>query len=185
MKNKAAKIFFAVVMVSFLIANFGCGKDKELTDDKFYTKIGYTLQLCLDDIFSQSVAGKPGGTWNSTVSGPMGGTITITGTDSYSPSIDLTTCDMVFDMQSVPYTHTASTSSEEWTSNLTFTGPITYKGTYSSSQVNLSHLSSNFTISGSVKYFKTTKNISTTGSIVLNRASQVNCTIFGNSVTWK
>jgi hypothetical protein len=184
MKNKSTQVCCFIFILLVLITNYGCLKDRKLTDEKFYTKIAYTLQLCLDDIFNQNIAGHSSGSWNSTVTGPMGGTIIITGTDSYAPSVDVTTCDLFFNLQNVPYTHSASTTSEEWTSNLTFNGSISYKGTYSSSTINLSHLASSFNITGSLKYFKKSRNINETGNVILNRASQTNGTIYGNSFSW-
>lgn len=183
MKKKASKIFMAVLTFLLLTLNYGCMKEK-LTDEIFYTKIAYTLQLCLDDIFNQNIVGKPAGTWNNSFSGPMGGIVVITGTDSYAASVGVTTTDLTFNLQSIPYTHSASSSSEDWTSDLIFTGSITYKGTYSSSQINLSHLASNLTINGSLKYNKKTKNINNSGVVTINRSTQINGNIFGNSFTY-
>ena len=172
MKTKFPKLLNALILSLFLITNYGCEK-KEMSDEQFYNIAADNLMDCCDDIFVQNIVGQPTGSVNKTVNGPLGGTVIITGTGSYSESTGVTTLDFIFEMQDVPY------------AEVTFNGSISFKGTYSSSYKNWSHFSDNFSIIGLIDNGKIERPINKTGAVSIHRTlDQTSGSIFGYAVSW-
>lgn len=161
-----------------------CEKDKDaepatISDKNFYGELGNALIHCFIDIYNQNLAGKPTGTQYITASGPMGGTVIITGTTSYDNTHGITTTNLVFEMTDVAYTY--STTS---TSNVTLTGAITYTGSFSDSYTSVNHQSDNLHINGSVTHDGIVRTINMSGEVSINRSSTTTVNIFGYTVSW-
>ena len=188
MKKKSRFLIYPLMIMGMLLmlAN-SCGPDKTVTvpitisDDNFYSSIGYSLVKCYNDIYNQNLAGHTVGGHNITVNGPMGGTVIITGTTGYSSNNGITTTDLIFSMTSVKYVTNASGFETE----ITLTGATTCTGSFSSSYTSLNHQSNNLHISGSVTHNDIVRKIDRTGIVSINRlTSSISATIFGNTVSW-
>jgi len=183
MKKKTTLLTFLFVLIaSISFVTNSCKKDDTsgpISDVNFYRQIGTTLIHCINDIYNQNLAGRPTGTQNINVNGPMGGTVLITGTDSYDNTHGITTTDLVLSMTNVSYTY-----SSEYSTTITLTGPITYTGSFSNSYTSINHQSANLQITGSVTKDGTDRNIDMTGEVSINRSSSITVNIFGNIVTW-
>ena len=162
-----------------------CTKNEDTTitisDDNFYKQVGYSLVMCYNDIYNQSLAGHSVGGQNITANGPMGGKVIITGSTGYSSNNGITTTDLVFSMTSVKYI----TSVSDFDTEITLTGATTYSGSFSDSYTSVNHQSNNLHISGSVTHNNIVRKIDMTGKVIINRlTSTITATIFGNTVSW-
>lgn len=156
-----------------------------ISNDSFYEEIGYTMIKCFTDIYNQNLAGKPTGNQNITADGPMGGTVVITGSDSYDATHGITTANLTFSLTSVKYTYNYTDSNNKsWFTQVTLTGDITYTGSFSNSYTSVNHQSDNLYIDGSVTYEGTVRNINASGAVSINRSSTTSVNIFGNNVAW-
>ncbi len=190
--KKFTKIYVLPLFIGILclLAN-SCKEENNsaeitVTDKAFYEQIGYTIIKCYTDTYNQNLAGKPTGTQNITTTGPMGGTVIITGSSTYDSTHSITTTDLTFTLTNVVanYSATSSTGNTTCTTQLTLTGVATYKGSFSSTYTSISHQSQNLHVVGSVTYAGVTRNIDQTGQVNINRASTVTANIFGNDVSW-
>lgn len=167
-----------ILLSSFFIT--ACTKDdkaKTMSDDIFYKEIGYCLAKSYSDIYNQNLAGKPVGAINMTTPGPMGGTVVITGTTTQDASHDITGTDLLLNLTAVPYSTT--------TTNITQSGIVSYKGSFSPTYNNTSHLSDNITLVGKVTSGGVTREINQSGAISINvTKTNVSATIFGHNVNW-
>lgn len=155
------------------------------SDQSFYMEIGVTLIQCYTDIYNQNLAGKPTGAQNITANGPMGGTVVITGTDSWDNTHSIMTTDLLFSMTNVKYTYTyTGSNNKSWVTEITLNGTATHKGSWSDSYTSISHISDNLHIKGSVTYDGSIRTIDMTGSVAINRATKTTVNIFGNTVSW-
>lgn len=183
MKSLISPFIIVGILVVLLSS---CKKDDSesiatISDVNFYQEIGYSLVKCYTDIYNQNLAGHPVGSQNITASGPMGGTVILTGTTGYSNNNGITTTDLVFAMTSVKYT----CSSNGYLTEITLTGSATYTGSFSSGYVSLNHQSDNLYIIGTVTYQGTVRNIDMAGNVNINRlTSSITANIFGNIVAW-
>lgn len=181
-----------IVMGMLLMLTSGCKKDEAddvpatVSDKIFYEQLGVTLIKCYTDIYNQNLAGKPTGQQNITSNGPMGGTVVITGSDSYDDTHGITTTNLDFAMTNVQYTYSKSSESGNTTATtqVTLTGATTYDGSFSNTYTSVNHQSQNLHIKGSVTYAGTVRNIDMTGNVSINRSSTISVTIFGNTVSW-
>jgi hypothetical protein len=155
-----------------------------ISDENFYSQLGYGLVKCYTDIYNQNLAGKPTGSQNLTVSGPMGGTVVITGTTTYDDTHGITTTDLLFDMTGVEYSLSHTENNKTWTIQVTLNGPVTYTGSFSPSYTSLNHQSAGIRIKGTVNYDGTTRNIDESGEVSINRSSTISVNIFGHKASW-
>lgn len=176
--------FFRLLNVSLIgficFVNAGCTKDensKTMSDDTYYKEIAYCLSKCYSDIYNQNLAGKPVGNQNINTSGPMGGNVIITGSTTHDNTHEITTTDLLFTMNEVKYSTTNA--------NLTQNGATTYKGSFSPTYNNTSHLSNDLQISGTVTKDGITRNVNLNTSISINvTKTTVSATINGHNVNW-
>ncbi len=176
MKSTFKHTAIALILTSF--AFIGCTKEETptISDTVFYQDIAYALASCYSDIYNQELAGKPVGTKNITTTGPMGGTVVITGTTGQDATHDITTTDLVYTMTDVKYNTTYAF--------LTITGAATHKGSFSSTYTSVNHLASNLRVNGYVKRNGITRNIDQSGEVNINRTSKFNATVYGFTVSW-
>lgn len=157
-----------------------------VSDEIFYQQLGYTIIKCYTDIHNQNLAGKPTGTQNITSNGPMGGTVTITGSNSYDSTHGITTTDLIFALTNVVenYSSTSASGNTTCTTQVTITGAATYKGSFSATYTSLNHQSQNLHVVGSVTYAGVVRTIDKTGQVSINRSSTTSVNLFGNNVSW-
>lgn len=159
---------------------FSCKKDEKsstMSDDVFYKEIAYCLAKCYSDVFNQNLAGKPAGVQNISTTGPMGGSILITGNSSQDLTYNVTSLDLLYTMDGVKYSTTHA--------NITQSGAVTYKGSFSPSTNNISHLSDNLVLTGTVTVDGKTRNVNLTTPVSINvTKSTVSATINGKNVNW-
>lgn len=178
----------------FLMLTNGCQKEDTkdttttptISDDSFYMELGITLINCYRDIYNQNLAGKPTGNQNINTVGPMGGTVLITGSDSWDNTHSIMTTDLIYSMTAVKYTYsyTSTSSGKIWVTEVTLTGNTSYKGSWSDSYTSLNHLSDNLYIKGSVTYDGVVRSIDMSGPVSINRSTKTAVNIFGHTVTW-
>lgn len=192
MKKKSVFFEFTLIMMgTVLMLTNSCTKDEtnepvQVSDQIYYEQIGNALIKCYTDIYNQNLAGKPTGTQNITNTGPLGGTVIITGSDSYDNTHGITTTDLVFTMTNVNYSFTASSASGNTTATtqITINGATTYFGSFSDTYTSINHHSQNLHIVGSVTYAGTVRPVDLTGEVIINRSSKITVTILGNMVSW-
>lgn len=159
----------------------GCDKNDEsqISDENFYEQIAYSVICCYSDMYNQNVAGKPVGGQNFSGSGPLGGTVTITG--STSEGDGMTVIDLDYSMTDVKYVK----SSNDYTTVITITGVTAETGSFSSSYTSLNYQSENIHIVGKVTYGSKSRQIDMTGPMSFNRsANSVSGEVFGHVVSW-
>ncbi|MCK9220511.1 MAG: hypothetical protein M0P47_10740 [Bacteroidales bacterium] len=187
---KTKRLLFTILFMGIVLvfANSCKKSDSEsvtISDENFYKELGITLINCYSDIYNQNLAGKPTGNQNITTNGPMGGTVVITGSDSYDNTHGITTTDLVFAMTAVKYTYTYTDSNDKtWVTEVTLTGSTTHTGSFSSSYTSINHQSSNLYIKGSVTYDGVVRTIDGSGIVSINRSTKTAVNIFGNTVSW-
>jgi len=147
-----------------------------MSDDTFYKDIAFALIKSYTDIYNQNLAGTPTGAINMTVNGPLGGTVTITGSSSYDNTHSITTVDLNLSMDEI-ITITSY-------ANLTLTGSTTYTGSFSDTYTSVNHQSDNIHIDGSVTRNSVVRQINMAGEVSINRTSTVTAIIFGHTVSW-
>ncbi|HPT15215.1 MAG TPA: hypothetical protein PK796_10525 [Bacteroidales bacterium] len=183
--KKGLPILSLLLLSVTLILN-GCEKesasdDPAISDKSLYEHTVYSMAKCFKDVYNQNLAGHPAGGQNMTVNGPMGGTVIITGNTSYDQTHGITTVDLVFNMTSVKYT----TNSNDWLTEITMTGSITYTGSFSDSYTSLNHQSSAMQITGTVTHDGDERAIDESGPVSINLSdSDITANIFGHSVSW-
>jgi len=180
------KMIFSLMMLSACVMLFvsGCKKDDEeedtppptMSDDSFYKDIAVGLINCYVDIYNQNLAGTTTGNVNITVNGPMGGTVTITGTSGYDNTHGITTLDLLYTMTNIKYVNAYV--------NLTLTGGSTYTGSFSDDYTSVNHQSDNLYIKGTVTRNTITRAIDMTGEVSINRTTGTTAIIFGHTVIW-
>jgi hypothetical protein len=190
-KKTSIWVSLLIVMGILLLITNSCTKEEVtnpivVSDQIFYEQLGYTLIKSYRDIYNQNLAGKPTGTQNITSTGPMGGSVTITGSDSYDKTHNITTTDLTFTMSNVQNTYSKSSASGNTTATtqITITGATTYFGSFSDTYSSLNHQSSNLHIVGSVTYAGTERKIDASGLVTINCSSTTSVSIFGNTVSW-
>lgn len=166
-----------------------CEKEKEkdsasISDENFYKELGITIINCYVDVYNQNLAGKPTGNQNIIANGPMGGTVSITGTTTYDNTHGITTTELTFTMTNVNYTFTYGSGDNTWVTEVSLTGSATYSGSFSSNYTSLNHQSNNLYIKGSVTHDGITRNVDMSGNVSINRSSTTSVNIFGNKVSW-
>ncbi len=169
-----------VILVTSLLSISACKKeDTVINDTDFYKNISAALVENYVAIYNQNVAGYPEGAVDKTVSGPLGGTVHITGSTTASGST--TTTDLLFTLTQVPYVY----QSGDWTVNLTLTGDVTYNGSFYGVYKSINHQSSNLRMQGAVIYKQTTRNVDMAGTVSISRNnSDVTAVIFGHAVSY-
>lgn len=180
------KILLSVLALTSLLLIFtsSCKKDDDkdeditptLSDESFYKEVAFALIKSYTDIYNQNLAGTPTGAINMTVNGPLGGTVTITGTSSYDNTHGITTVNLFLSMSDI-----ITISSY---ANLTLTGGTTYAGSFSDTYTSVNHQSDNIYINGSVTRNGVTRQIDMTGEVSINRTSTTTAIIFGHTVSW-
>lgn len=179
-KMKNNKSIYAVLIALVFSLITSCNKSeksKTMSDDTYYKEIAYCLSKCYSDVYNQSLAGKPVGYQNFTTTGPMGGSIEITGNTTQDNTNNITTTDLVFAMNDVSYSTTST--------NLNQTGSVTYKGSFSPNHNNTSHLSNSLRLSGKVTKDGVTRNVDLNTTISINvTKTTVSATIDGHNVNW-
>lgn len=189
MKRIFILLFSAFCLFSLMLTS-SCEMDSAedpatISDDNFYTGLGAAIVNCYHDTYNQNLAGKPSGAQSKTVNGPMGGTITITGTTSVDNTHSITTADLVLNMTDVKYTYSfGGTSGKDWVAEVTLTGSSTYSGSFSTTYTSVNHQANNLRVVGSVTNDGIVRNIDQTGSVVINRSTKISVTIFGHTVSW-
>lgn len=156
-----------------------------ISDDTFYKEIGAAIIFCYNDIYNQNLAGVPTGTQNITADGPMGGTVVITGTDSYDDTHGITTVDLELAMTGVKYTYTyTGNNNDVWITHITLSGTTTYYGSFSDTYTSVNHQSDNLHVAGTVMHGDIERSIDSSGPVYINRSSKTSVSIFNNSVSW-
>jgi hypothetical protein len=79
------------------------------------------------DIYNQNVAGKPAGNQSISTNGPLGGTVVITGSDSYASNNGITTADLAFGMTNCKITENGGD-----VISLSLSGSVVEKGSWDS-----------------------------------------------------
>lgn len=190
MTKKTRFLVFSPAFIGVLLMlTVSCQKDEDvpatISDDNFYIGIGAALINCYVDIYNQNLAGMPTGSQNITSNGPMGGTVVITGTDSYDNTHGITTADLLFSMTEVKYIYSyPGSNNKTWRAEVILTGSTTYAGSFSNSYTSVNHQANNLHIVGSVTYDGTVRIIDMSGNVSLNRSSTTSANIFGHTVTW-
>lgn len=180
-----------LLMGMFCLLTTNCSKDDNadpatVADEVFYQQLGYTIIKCYTDIYNQNLAGKPTGTQNITTTGPMGGTVIITGSSSYDSTHAITTTDLTFVLTNVVQTYSATSTSGNTTvtTQVTISGTSTYKGSFSQTYTSLNHQSQNLHVVGTVNYAGTVRTIDQTGTVIMNRSTTTSVNLFGHNVSW-
>jgi hypothetical protein len=181
--------FLILGMLCVLINSCSVSDDPDpitVSDEVFYQQLGYTIVKCYTDIHNQNLAGKPTGTQNITCSGPMGGTVNITGSNSYDSVHGIKTTDLTFVLTNVAvnYSATSESGNTTCTTQVTLTGSATYKGSFSATYTSLTHQSQNLHVVGSVTYAGVVRTIDMTGQVIINHSSTTSVNLFGNIVSW-
>lgn len=175
-----AKHPLIALLAILLISTSGCKKeDTVISDADFYKYTSAALVDCYVAIYNQNIAGYPEGAVDKTVSGPLGGSVHITG--STTASSNSTTTDLLFTLTNVPYVYHTG----DWTVTLTLTGDVTYNGSFSTAYKSINHQSANLGVNGTIAYKQTTRNMDMTGSVSINRNNNnVTAVIFGHAVSY-
>jgi hypothetical protein len=141
---------------------------------------------CYTDIYNQNLAGKPTGAQNITSTGPMGGTVIITGSDTYDSTHGITTTNLNYALTNVVGTHTSTSTSGNTTctTQVTLTGDATYNGSFSTTYTSLNHQSLHLRVNGSVTWAGVTRTIDQTGQVTINNSSTISVNLFGHNVSW-
>jgi len=192
MEKRTKRAVLPLLMMGLLcMLTSSCVEEKDadpatVSDELFYEQVGYTIIKCYTDIYNQNLAGKPTGSQNITSNGPMGGTVTITGSNSYDSTHGITTSDLTFTLNNVvqTYSSTSSSGNTTCTTQVTLTGVTTYKGSFSNTYTSVNHQSQNLRVVGSVTYGGSVRNIDQTGQVTINRSSTTSVNLFGNNVSW-
>jgi hypothetical protein len=171
-------------IISILISCDSTKKETTISDENFYKELGITLIQCYNDIYNQNLAGSATGTQNITADGPMGGTVVITGSDSYDNTHGITSTDLVFSMDAVQYIYTYEGSSSTWVTELIISGSTTFTGSFSDDYTSLNYQSNNLSITGIVSTGNISRSIKMSGAVSINRSTSTSVNIFGNLVTW-
>ena len=191
--QKAAQLSIHSLLIIGLLCVMtnSCKEDKAadpltVSDELFYQQLGYTMIKCYTDIYNQNLAGKPTGTQNITSSGPMGGTVIISGSDSYDKTHNITTTDLNYTLTNVTQTYSSTSTSGNTTcsTQVILTGDATYKGSFSDTYTSLNHQSQNLRVTGSVTWAGVTRTIDQTGQVTINRSSTTSVNLFGHNVSW-
>jgi hypothetical protein len=188
-KHKA--YFFCICMLSFTLLFSACKKEEDdddnntptpdaITDTDFYKKIGSGIIQALIEIFNDNIAGQPSGSFDINASGPRGGTVHIFGSGLTDTGSGITTTDFDFDLLDYVYVQNLL----GWNTDITLTGPITFNGTFSDTEENMSHQSLYFRIDGRVTKGTASRVIKMTGDVSISRSSPTICIIFGHEVEW-
>lgn len=177
------------ICLTSLIFTSGCDlnstTDKGTVSDKnFYTGLGSAIVNCYQDIYNQNLAGKPDVSQSKTATGPMGGTVVITGTTSLDNTHDITTTNLNFTLTNIKYAYTYGDTGNQVVAEVTLTGSTTYSGSFNSTYTNLSYQSSNLHVVGSVTFNGKVRNIDQTGAVAINYSSKITVNLFGNTVSW-
>jgi hypothetical protein len=189
-KTKLSVFPFILLAVLFMLTN-SCTKEEKaepvvVTDQIFYEQLGSAIIKCYSDVYNQNLAGKPTGNQNITGSGPMGGSVVISGSDSYDNTHGITMTSLIFTMNKAAYSNTilSVSGNTRCTTEIALTGATTYNGSFSDTYTSLNYQSQNLHVKGSVTYAGTVRNIDQTGQVTINRSSKISANIFGNSVSW-
>ncbi len=173
------------------VTPIGCFEDTgsypgTISDETFYEQIAAGIIFCIAEMYNQNLAGKPTGEQNISTSGPLGGSVTITGTTGLDQTHDITTIDLSYDMAAVRCIQTDEQGGDEWVTNLTLTGTVTDKGSFSdtfhstSIQSNLLRILVSSSRNGEVL-----RTLDETGPISINyQTNSVSANIFGHTVAW-
>lgn len=173
MKLTMKRLVLLPAMASILFIS-ACDNEK-ISDDVFYECIAKCMAYCYQDICNQNIAGQPLGTHNLTVTGPMGGTVVITGSNSSSG--DIVTENLVLDLTNVKYIW--------FDTQITMTGTTTCTGTHSDSYESLNYNSSNMHIVGVVDKDGDVREMDKTGVVIYNSGTGHHSgEIYGHSVSW-
>jgi len=160
-------------------------KDTEIiSDTNFYTGLGAAMVNCYHDIYNQNLAGKPTGNQSKTATGPMGGSVIITGTTSQDEVHNITTANLILNMTNIKYTYTYGSTGNQVVAEITLTGSTGYSGSFSPTYTSLSYQASNLHVVGTVTYDGKVRDIDQTGSVIINHATNITVNIFGNTATW-
>lgn len=192
MKNKTKySVFLFIIMGMLFMLTTSCEKeiktDPVVVSDKiFYEQLCSAIVKCYTDVYLQNLAGKPTGNQNITNSGPMGGSVVITGSNSVDITHDITMTSIIITMTNAAYSNTVLSASgtTSCTTEITLTGATTYNGSFSDTYTSLNYQSQNLHVMGSVTYAGTVRNIDQTGQVTINRSSKISANLFGNNVSW-
>ncbi len=160
----------------------GSGSDADET--YFYQQIAAGFVSCIASMYNQNLAGKPTGNQNITADGPLGGTVTITGTTSVDNTHNITTVDLVYDTDAVRCTSVFGDPGSQWTISLEMSGTVTHKGSFSYTYADETFNGETLHLKVSSAYNgKTSRTLDETGAIVLHRQDDhISGTIFSVSV---
>lgn len=176
---KYSKRILLPAIIVMLVALTGCSKETTISDADFYKYICKSIVDSYIAIYNQNIAGNPAGAVDETVSGPLGGTVHITG-NTYS-SGTLTTIDLIYNLTGAENQY----QSGDWKVNITLTGDVSSNGSFSSSYVSENYQSSNLIVHGTVTYKNTTRNVDMSGNVNISRTTNaINALIFGHSVSY-
>ncbi|MBI2429948.1 MAG: hypothetical protein HYV29_14360 [Ignavibacteriales bacterium] len=194
--KKNSHLKYCIAFTTVLIAT-GCNEDPP-TSNKPFTP-SYTQSLIDGDviwainsqfaaIYNQNLAGKPTGNKNLTASGPLGGTVTITGVTSYASNNGITTVNLKYVLTNSRSISTSGNVSVD----LTLTGEATYTGSWSSSGYTASNIQSGYLqMSGTAKRtgYTTPPAIVEATSVSITTSSSdghgsISGTIGNRSATW-
>lgn len=182
---KTSLIYFSVILL--LLSFVSCKKDKkeEVDNNTMYTNISRSIVNCISDIYNQNIAGKPSGSQNMTVSGPLGGNVTITGSNTVDDN-KTNSLDFLYTLESVKYIYV----SQYYTTTLTLTGAISETGSFNNNEnyLSINYKSENLKVVGLIHYTKNEKiarDINLSGTININRGYyKTNSIVFGETVSY-
>lgn len=178
--------FIVLLFLSFILASFISSCDTEdIPDESMYTNVSRSIVSCTRDIHNQNIAGKPTGSHDMTIEGPLGGTIHITGTSSVDTEHELYTKDVIYDFQNVKYIYV----SQYYTTEITIYGMVNIKGSQAKTgYISMHYSSDELHIKGIIYYIKNRKlirDIDLNGEIAINETtSKTTAIICGNSVSY-
>ncbi len=163
-----------------LVALTGCTKEATtISDADFYKYVCKSIVDSYVSIYNQNIAGNPAGAVDETVSGPLGGTVHITGNTNSSGS--LTTVDLHYNLTQAQNIY----QSGDWKVNITLTGDVSNNGSFSSSYVSENYQSSNLIVHGTVTYKDASRSVDMSGNVNISRStSGVNAIILGHNVSY-
>lgn len=180
--GKIKSLFFLIILSVFLLSGFACSlnndEDLILTQEKQDEYTAYAIIDMFWFVWNQNIAGQTVGDKDFTVSGPLGGTVHVTGNTAIDQVNGINTLHLVceynecYGMQEVYDMH--------------FTGTFNIDGTFSDTYKAITHTSSSVNYSGTVGPEKYVTEVSSTGSVMNFSETKtiISGTIDGRTFSW-
>lgn len=180
-KNRLFIFIFIMTVALILFIVSGCsivGDDTVLTQEKQDEYTAYALVDMFWFVWNQNIAGQPVGVKDFTVSGPIGGTVHVTGYTEFDAVNEINTLHLVYEM--------TECSGFKDTYNLQFTGTVNVDGTFSDTYKAVTHSSSSLSYSGIVGPGDFDTEVSSSGSDfnIAETNTVISGTIDGRTFSW-